>query len=211
MIETPVKRCLIADGHPAVLSGLKSILEQERDLAVVGQASTGSEALRMAEKRRPDIALLGVPLSGDDDLEPCREMATLEHPPAVVLYTEEIRDESLVEQALAAGAQGVILKSGPLADVAYAMRIVADGHQYIDGRLAPLLLRRRMRDDDLLSPRERDVLQLLANGRSTEAVGAALYLSPATIRSYTESAMRTLEGRNRVHAVANALRAGLID
>jgi DNA-binding NarL/FixJ family response regulator len=112
--------------------------------------------------------------------------------------------------ALEAGAQGFVLKSGPPRELVRAVRMVSDGHAYVDPALASDLLKRRGSATAALSAREAEVLQLLANGLTTDAVGKQLYLSPTTVRSYGENAMRKLEARNRVHAVAQGLRLGLL-
>lgn len=202
--------CLVGDDHAALRKGLVSLLEAERDISVVGQAEDGPAALALAERRCPDITIVDLRMPGMDGVEFCREVASSQLDTSVVIYTAFDELEAL-DMALEAGASGYVLKSGPPHEVVRAVRSVHEGHTYIDPSLAGSLLERRVHQQgSVLSAREREVLQLLADGHTTEAAGRQLYLSPATVRSYAENAMHKLEARNRVQAVANALRLGLI-
>jgi DNA-binding NarL/FixJ family response regulator len=200
--------CLIGDDHEALRSGLATLLDAEDDLRVVGQARNGRELLDLAERRRPDVTIadLGMPMI--DGIAFCREITSRPDPPAVVLYTGRTEPE-ILQSALDAGARGFVVKSGPTQDLVRAIRTVHAGLPYVDAMLGAALFRHRS-NGPLLSERETEVLQHLANGLTTDGVGKALFLSPATVRSYAENAMRKLEADNRVHAVAVALRLGLI-
>jgi DNA-binding NarL/FixJ family response regulator len=205
-----IVRCLVADDHPALRQGLGRVIEAEDGLEVVGEARDGTQALALTERRRPDIAVVDIEMPRMGGLEYCRRVREAGEQPQVIVYTAH-DDVKLLDEALEAGARGFVLKTGPMADVVQAIRSVMSGRPYIDGNLTSSLLDRRDGESaDGLSKREGEVLQLLADGLPTEAVAEHLYLSPATVRSYAEAAMHKVEGRNRVHAVANALRAGLI-
>jgi DNA-binding NarL/FixJ family response regulator len=199
--------CVVGDDHEALRSGLVALLDAEDDLRVVGQARNGRELLDLAERRRPDVTIADIGMPTIDGIAFCREVTSRPHPPAVVLYTGTA-EPSVLQSALDAGARGFVVKSGPPQDLIRAIRTVHAGLPYVDGRLGAALLDRRVAG--LLSERESEVLQHLANGLTTDAVGKELFLSPATVRSYTENAMRKLAAHNRVHAVATALRLGLI-
>jgi DNA-binding NarL/FixJ family response regulator len=202
--------CLVGDDHAALRKGLVALLEAEQDITVVGQASDGPEALALLERRKPDVTIVDLRMPGMDGVELCRQVADSEFETSIVIYTAFDELEAL-DMALEAGAQGYVLKSGPPGELVRAVRMVYAGHPYIDPALAGGLLEHRLGGaSSLLSSRETEVLQLLADGLTTEAVGRQLYLSPTTVRSYAENAMRKLEARNRVHAVGNALRLGLI-
>lgn len=202
--------CLVGDDHAALRKGLVTLLESEHDIRVVGQAADGREALALAQRRSPDVTIVDLRMPGMDGVELCREVAAAGLPTAVVIYTAFDEVQAL-DMALGAGAQGYVLKSGPPGELVRAVRMVNAGHPYIDPALAPALLEHRVGSTtSLLSAREREVLQLLADGLTTEAAGRQLYLSPTTVRSYAENAMHKLEARNRVQAVANALRLGLV-
>jgi DNA-binding NarL/FixJ family response regulator len=137
-------------------------------------------------------------------------VARRELPARVVVYTAFDEIEAL-DMALAAGAKGYVLKTAPPQELVRAVRMAAAGQQYVDPVLAGRLLEHRgAASARVLSNREAEVLQLLADGLTTEAAGKHLFLSPATVRTYTENAMHKLEARNRVEAVAKALRMGLL-
>jgi len=199
--------CVIGDDHEALRSGLVTLLDAEDDLRVVGQARNGRELLELAERRRPDVTVADIGMPAIDGIAFCREITARPDPPAVILYTGTAETEVL-QSALDAGARGFVVKSGPPQDLVRAIRTVYAGLPYVDGMLGAALFNRRV--ESLLSEREAQVLQHLANGLTTEGVGKELYLSPATVRSYTENAMHKLGASNRVHAVTTALRMGLI-
>ena len=199
--------CVVGDDHEALRSGLVALLEAEEDLTVIGQARNGRELLEVTELRRPDVTIADIGMPAIDGIAFCREISGRPDPPAVVLYTGTAEPDVL-QLALDAGARGFVVKSGPPQDLVRAIRAVHAGLPYVDGRLGASLLDRRMAG--LLSERETEVLQHLANGLTTDATGKELFLSPATVRSYAENAMRKLDAHNRVHAVATALRLGLI-
>lgn len=202
--------CLVGDDHEALRRGLVSLLENEQDMSVIGQAADGPQALAMLERRRPDVTIVDLRMPGMDGVELCRHVADSSLDTAVVIYTAFDEVDAL-ELALDAGACGYVLKSGPPGELLRAIRMVHGGHEYIDPALASGLLQRRIASGkSLLSAREQEVLQLLADGHTTEGVGRELYLSPTTVRSYAENAMHKLDARNRVHAVASAMRLGLV-
>jgi DNA-binding NarL/FixJ family response regulator len=201
--------CLVGDDHEALRRGLVAVLEAEDDINVIGQARDGREVLELAERRRPDVTIVDIAMPLVDGIEVCRDLAARAVPTSVVLYAGSSEPNDL-QSALDAGACGFVLKSGPVQDVVLAVRAASTGLPYIDATLGAALTTRRKATATLLSAREAEVLQLLADGHTTESAGTALFLSPATVRSYAENAMRKLEARNRVHAVATALRMGLV-
>jgi two-component system response regulator DesR len=166
-------------------------LEAEDDLRVIGQARDRPDLLELAERRHPDVTIV-------DSVEYCRAITSRPNPPAVVVWTANAAPEAL-QSALAAGALGFVVKNGSAHELVRAVRAVHAGRPYISATTA-----------SPLSERECQVLQHLADGLTTEGVGKELFLSPATVRSYAENAMHKLEAHNRVHAVAIALRLGLI-
>jgi DNA-binding NarL/FixJ family response regulator len=203
-------RCLVGDPHRDRCREVVAALKQEPRVEVVGQAVNGAEALRLAERRRPDVAIVDVALPGVDGVEFTRRVRATERPPAVVLATD-FDGLDLLDAGLEAGALGFVLRTAT-PNFLRAVRSVAAGQPYVDVGLTGALLTRGARHDrPPLSQREAEVLQLLADGLTTQAVGEALHLSPTTVRSYGESAMRKLHADNRVHAVALALRLRLIE
>jgi DNA-binding NarL/FixJ family response regulator len=199
--------CVVGDDHEVLRNGLVAVLEAEGDLRVIGQAGDGRELLELAERRRPDVTIVDLAMRTIDGIECCRQITARADAPAVVVYAGNPEPATL-RSALDAGASGFVVKSGPPQDLVRAVRTVHAGLPYVDATLGIALGRRPSRA--LLSEREAEVLQHLAHGLTTDSVGKELFLSPATVRSYAENAMRKLEAHNRVHAVAIALRLGLI-
>ncbi len=203
--------CVVGDDHETLRRGLVALIDAEDDLTVIGQAGDGGEALALTRRRRPDVTVVDVRMPVMDGIALCREITAEELPTRVVLYTA-FDDLAALEQALEAGAAGYVLKSGPPQELLRAVRVVNGGRPYVDATLAPDLLERKATAArSLLTPREIEVLQHLADGLTNEATAAALFLSPTTVRSYAENAMAKLEANNRLHAVVKALRLGLID
>lgn len=202
--------CLVGDDHEALRKGLVTLLDAEQDIHVVGQAQDGPEMLALVQRRSPDVTIVDLRMPKMDGIEFCRQVTEGKLETAVIIYTAFDELDAL-DLALAAGAKGYVLKSGPPGELVRAVRMVNDGHPYIDPALAgDLLERRHGANGALLSPREHEVLQLLADGLTTEAAGKRLYLSTSTVRSYTENAMHKLEAANRVEAVAIGFRLGLL-
>jgi DNA-binding NarL/FixJ family response regulator len=202
--------CVLGDDHEALRRGLVALLRDDPGLSVTGQAANGQELLEMAMRRRPDILIVDRRMPGLDGIELCRQVTDSGLPTRVILYTAYDDPESL-DAALDAGAGGYVLKSSPPQDLVRAIRIVHAGRPYVDATLsAGLVGRRTQPPGGGLSPRELEVLQLLGDGLTTEATAGRLFLSPATVRSYAENAMRKLDAHNRVHAVATAVRLKLI-
>jgi DNA-binding NarL/FixJ family response regulator len=204
-------RCVIGDDHETLRRGLVSLFDAEDDLSVIGEAADGRTAMDLTARRKPDVTVLDVRMPQMDGIDFCREAAAQGLATPVVLYTA-VDEVDVVQTALDAGARGYVLKSGPPVDLLRAVRAVHEGQVFLDSTLVGGLLERQAaRANSLLSPREAEVLQLLANGQTTDEVAGTIFLSPATVRSYAEHAMHKLGARNRVHAVAEALRTGLIE
>jgi DNA-binding NarL/FixJ family response regulator len=209
-MTTDTITCLVGDDHEALRRGLTALLDAEDDIRVVGQAASGPETLALAERRAPDVTIVDLRMPEMDGVEICRQVTERGLPTSVVVYTAFDEIEAL-ELALSAGAAGYVLKSGPPNELVRAVRMVHMGREYVDPMLSGALLARRSAvAASVLSVRETEVLQLLAEGMTTDAVARHLFLSPATVRTYAENAMHKLEATNRVHAVAKALRLGLV-
>jgi DNA-binding NarL/FixJ family response regulator len=179
-------------------------------MEVVGQAADGAELLALAGRRRPDVTITDLRMPGLAGAALCEALASIGGGTAVLAYSAHT-DVASIEAALDAGARGFLSKASPVHDLPLAIRALRAGGMFIDSMLAGEVLNRR-RDDTRprLSPRETEVLGLFARGLTTEAAAQRMYLSPATVRSYAETAMQKLESANRTHAVAQALRLELI-
>ena len=206
MSET-VARCLLADDHPALLAAVGDYLA-DSGFELVGVASDGAAAVSLAERLRPDVAVvdLRMPrLSGRELIERLRESSP---DTKIAVYTAEA-DERLVEEALGAGAAAVVLKEAPLPDLVRALQAILSGRVYVDPALAAAGLTRR--EPKELTKRERDVLSLLAEGLDHETIGERLGISAETVRTHVRKASDRLGAATRTQAVATAVRRGLIE
>jgi DNA-binding NarL/FixJ family response regulator len=200
---------VIVEDHVALRRGLELLL-RDTDCRVIGTADDAETAQSLVERRRPDVAIVDINLPGRSGIELTRNMLADNPDLGVLLYTG-IDDQETLSSALDCGARGFALKAGPPEELLTAIRAVAAGETYVDARLRPLLLARLTTERiGVLSPREREVLDLLAQGLTGEDVAARLSLSPETVRTHVRNAMDKLEAHTRVHAVAIALRQGEI-
>jgi DNA-binding NarL/FixJ family response regulator len=201
--------CIVADDHPAMVEAVADVLT-EHGLTIIGRARDGEEAVAKIETRRPDVALVDVRMPRLGGIEVARRVAASAPDTAVILYTA-YGDRGLLTDALDAGARGFVLKEAPLIDLARAVSLVASGGTYVDPVLAGFLATTRTTGKlPSLTPRERDVLRLLADGHSNEEIGKRLYISPETVRTHVRKAMQKLDADTRTQAVATALRQSLI-
>jgi two-component system, NarL family, response regulator len=192
----------LVDDHPVILKALSAILKDD-GIEIVGRAERGSEALAIAELRRPAVMLLD--LTG---IEVIRAVAKTAPDTACLVYTG-YADWAHAREALDVGARGVVSKEAPFGDVARAIAMVAAGQIYLDPMLGAELAADRLSRPHL-SHRERDVLRCLAEGLTNDEIGLRLHLSGETVRGYVRKATTRLGARNRTQAVAAAVRDGLI-
>ena len=204
MTETP--RVLVADDHPALLTAVSIFLE-ESGFDVVAQAADGGTAVALAREQRPDAVLLDYRMPRLSGAELVRELRK-EAGAAVAVYTADA-DEHVVAEAIGAGAAAIVLKEAPLADVTRALSAILAGDTYIDPALGVVTLTGG-RSSVALTQREADVLLLLADGHTYEAIGRRLEISPETVRTHLQKACGRLNASTRTHAVATAIRLGLI-
>jgi len=197
---------VIAEDHPPVLDALARVLAGS-GVEVVGAARTGEEALALVRSRRPDVALLDVRLPGLSGVDALRRIRLVSPETRVALYTG-YSDAPLLREGLAAGARGVVLKESPVDEIVRAVRAVAAGEVYVDAAASRLL--GGGDPESVLTPREREVLRLLAGGLDTEETARRLSISTHTLRTHIRNAMGKLGVRTRPQAVAEALRRRLI-
>ncbi len=206
---------LLADDQALVRTGLALILNAEPDLDVVGEAADGAEALSLAETACPDVVLMDVRMPGMDGIEATRRITTALPATKVLMLTTFDLDEYVID-AFRAGASGFLLKTAPRDQLVAAVRTVQRG----EALLAPISTRRlieqfaRARAElpqlNQLTARERDVLVLLAGGRSNAEIAAELVIEPSTVKSHVASLLAKLDCRDRIQAVVFAYESGLI-
>ncbi|WP_040786323.1 response regulator transcription factor [Nocardia pneumoniae] len=222
MNATPPIKVLLADDERLVRSGFKVLLDLEDDITVVGEATTGAEAVEMARATRPDVVLMDIRMPRLDGIRATAQIAEangMERVKVLILTTYDT-DENVFD-ALQAGASGFLLKDAGPAELLHAIRVIAAG----DALLAPRITRRlisqftaqrraaKSAEDRLavLTDREREVLALVGQGMSNDEIGAALFLSPATARTHVSRAMVKLGARDRAQLVVIAYQTGLSD
>ncbi len=203
-------RCLIADDHPAVLDSVSRFLESH-GIEVGSRVSRGDEALDEIAAKQPAIALLDIGMLPMSGIEVARRVADTFPEIRTVLYTGH-RDSALLEQALDAGVRAFVLKESPLEELLRALEAVANGGTYVDPELSVTLASAHAVGSlSPLTPREREVLALLADGMTNDKVGTALGISPETVQSHVRNTMGKLEANTRTEAVATAIRQSFID
>ena len=205
-------RILIVDDHEVVRLGLRILLEDQADLQVVAEAGDVDEALREVDQHRPHIAIVDIRLPGRSGLEACREIRRRFPDTRVVILTS-FADDDFIAEALRVGASGYVLKQVGGEELVRAVQAAARGEIALDPQTAARVVA-RLRDleskaeaDTLrsLSPREKDVLLLVAEGKSNKDIGAALSLSEITVRNYVSNMLDKLGLTNRVELAAFAV------
>lgn len=199
-------RLLIADDQALVRGALGALLDLEPDLAVVGMASDGTEAVRLAEQLRPDVCLMDIQMPGMDGVEATRRIREVSDGTRILVVTTFARPGYL-RSALDAGASGFIVKDTPAEELAEAVRRVWSGLRVLDPALAADSL---FDGANPLSDRERQVLRLAADGRAAAAIAAEVFLSAGTVRNHLSAAIGKTGAANRAQAVRIALDKGWI-
>jgi DNA-binding NarL/FixJ family response regulator len=200
--------CLIVDDHEVVREGLRLSLSRAPHIRVIGEAGDGETAVALAERRRPNVVIMDVRMPGMDGLQATKEI-TDKVPDVSVLIFTAYGERSLLGRGLESGAKGYILKEAPHQTLLRAIEKVAAGEGYVDPALMPAFLTKDR--EDMLTGREREILQLLADGMSNADVAAKLYISQETVKSHVRHILAKLEADTRTHAVAIALREAIID
>jgi DNA-binding NarL/FixJ family response regulator len=212
----PPLRMLIADDHPLVRSGLRALLMATEDLEVVGEAATGEEAVTLASSLSPDVIVMDLRMPGINGIEATRRIVQA-HPQIRILVVTLFEDDDSVFAALRAGARGYILKYANEVEVLRAIRAVSSGDAIFSATIAQRLI------DFFASPRpapaalpfpdltdrEREILTLIAQGRSNTEIAQSLVISMKTVRNYISSIFSKLQVADRSQAIIRAREAGL--
>ena len=210
-------RVLLADDHGIVRRGLRSLLE-DADVSVVGEAADGLEAVRLCETLRPDILIVDIGMPKLNGIDVAARVQKVEHAPSVIILSMH-SDESYIIRALASGARAYLLKDATDEDLLPALRAVAAGRPFFSPAVTAVLVQDYMRSLQsrnltdsygLLTDREKEVLQLLAEGRSNKEVATLLDLSLSTIETHRGNLMQKLNLHNTAEIVLYAVRKGII-
>ncbi|MCC6225861.1 MAG: response regulator transcription factor [Microthrixaceae bacterium] len=212
---TPI-RLMLADDHRMLREGLRrSMLEEGFD--VVGEAQDGVEAVAMADRLDPDVILMDVSMPNCDGVEACRQVKSRQAGPKVVMLTMHA-DKEVLTNAIRAGASGYLVKDCSTNEIATAVRMAAAGDTVLSPQLAKSMLEEVRRLDErahgeeerLVTKREEEVLQLIADGCSTPEVATTLFISQKTVKNHLASIYQKLDARDRTQAVLQAVRMGIV-
>ena len=206
-------RVLVVDDHEVVRLGLRTLLSQQSDIDVVGEAATVSEALSQAASLAPDVVLLDVRLPGGSGVEACQQIKSSQPQTRIVMLTSYSGDEALFD-AIAAGADGYVLKQIGSQELVDAVRRVGAGENLLDPTLTVRVFTRLRETRDRvesvafsgLTNREVQILSLISQGQTNREIGEALYLSEKTVRNYVSGILAKLGLTSRVQAAAYAAR-----
>ncbi|MEY9933294.1 DNA-binding NarL/FixJ family response regulator [Catenulispora sp. GP43] len=203
-------RVLIVDDHPVVRAGLTGMLAAEPDLEVVAEAADGAEAVRLALELAPDVVLMDLRMAGVDGVEATARLAAAAPAVKVLILTTYDTDADIV-RAVEAGATGYLLKDTPRADLAEAVRLAARGETVLAPAVAAKLVSRmRTPAAPPLTPREREVLALVARGLANAEIGRELFISEATVKTHLVRVFGKLGVDDRTAAVTKAMAQGLL-
>ncbi len=214
----PSIRILLADDHTMVRDGLRALLRGQQGLEIVAEAADGRECIQLAEEHTPDVVMMDIAMPKMNGIEATRRILA-ERPSTGVVILSMHQDESYVLQSLSAGAKGYLLKDSPREDIVEAIRAAAQGRAFLSRKVSRLLqeehieaLRSKGLDDtfDLLTDREREILQLLAEGRSNKEVASLLNISPTTVETHRGHILRKLSLHGTADLILYAVRKKII-
>lgn len=211
-------RILLADDHVVMRTGLRALLERQPNLEVVGESENGRETIDLAASLKPDVVVMDVGMPVLNGIEATKTIVT-EHPNIAVVILSMHVDESYVMRALKAGARGYLLKDSAPADLLSAVQAVSQNKSFFSPKVSRILAEDYVRvlkqkgavdSYDLLTSREREILQLLAEGKANKEVAAALNISPYTVETHRSHILEKLNLHNPAELILYAVRKGII-
>jgi DNA-binding NarL/FixJ family response regulator len=212
-------RVLIAEDHLMVRAGIRALLEKAGDIHVLGEASNGQEAIEMAEQFKPDVLIMDIMMPRLNGIQAAEKMRDL-RPPSNILLLSMYSDEGFVHQALQCGVKGYVLKSSVSDELLWAVRAVASGKTYLSSPVSEVLVESTInphagpQDGDPLSnlsPREKEILQLIAEEYTSAEIGKMLFISEKTVEKHRARLMEKLSVRNLAGLVRVAVKFHLVD
>ena len=212
---------LIVDDHPLVREGLKAIIKQSSKFEVVGEAGTAREGLGTAEELKPDLAVVDISLPDQNGLELARKIRSALPETGILVISMHSRIDYVTE-AFRAGANGYMVKESAAGRLINALESVARGDYYVDHSLSPQVVQELMRSPDKatriidatyrsLTPREQEIMRMLAQGLSAKEIAGRLFISPKTVENHRTNIMDKLGLRNSIELARYAAKLGLID
>jgi len=217
-MEMATIRILLADDHTVVRDGLRALVEKQPDMAVVGEAADGRDTIRMAEEQTPDVIIMDIAMPNMNGIEATRRI-TASNPQTAVLILSMHQDESYVLRSLKAGARGYLLKESVRSDIIEAIRAVSQGRSFLTRKVSRILqedyvreMERRGLEDsyDLLTDREREILQLVAEGRTNKEAATMLNISLTTVETHRTHILQKLNLHSVPELILYAVRKGII-
>jgi two-component system response regulator NreC len=214
----PPIRILLADDHTMVRDGLRALLDRQQGLSIVAEAADGRECIRLSEEHSPDVVMMDIAMPKMNGIEATRRILAANPSTGIVILSMH-QDESYVLQSLKAGAKGYLLKDSPREDILDAILSVANGRAFLSRKVSRMLqedhieqLRSRGLDNtfELLTDREREILQLLAEGRANKEVASFLKISPTTVETHRGHILRKLSLHGTADLILYAVRKKII-
>jgi len=211
-------RILLADDHIVMRTGLRALLERQPNLEVVGESENGRETIELVTSLRPDVVVMDVGMPVLNGIEATKTIVT-QHPSTAVVILSMHVDESYVMRALKAGARGYLLKDSAPADLISAIQAVSQNKSFFSPKVSRILAEDYVRvlkqkgavdSYDLLTSREREILQLIAEGKANKEVAAALNISPYTVETHRSHILEKLNLHNPAELILYAVRKGII-
>jgi DNA-binding NarL/FixJ family response regulator len=200
-------RVLVADDHPVVRHGIMSNLKSEGDITVVAEAGDGVEALALIKKHLPDVVMLDLRMPGLDGLDVITEVSALKLPSKLIVMTTFDSEED-VQRSIKAGARGYLLKDSTQEEILDAIRRVSLGETYLPARIVQKVAEGLRKPE--LSPREVEVLQCVAAGKSNKEIGAQLFIAEGTVKTHVKNLLEKLSVAGRTGAMREAVHRGLV-
>jgi DNA-binding NarL/FixJ family response regulator len=211
-------RILLVEDHSMVRAGLRALLERANDINIVGEAANGQEAIDMAVELKPDVLVMDIMMPRLNGIQAAEQIRSMKLPVKILLLSM-YSDEGLVHQALQSGVKGYVLKTSASEELLWAIRAVSRGETYLSTVISSIVVEsalhpHNMQSDDplnILSPREKEILQLIAEEHTSGEIGKMLFISEKTVEKHRANLMEKLHVRNLAGLVRLAVKYGLID